>query len=111
MPIFENAQWVVTERCVETVDCPRDFGFDLEGVFDFEKTEEDQFYDWPVYIADKGWGDVRLYNEDFGHAIRFYSSLSGKPVDEAMLESGYRRALQIAEEDIDWRLEQIVPWQ
>jgi hypothetical protein len=44
----------------------------------------------------KTWVDADLFNEAFDRAIRYYSEVSGEPIDEDMLHASYGEAFRIA---------------
>lgn len=89
--MFQNSQWKVTSRGLETVRPLPTYSFEkatLLRVVDWEDGDG-QCYDWPLHVADtKDWSDLDQFIEAWQEAIKIHErALQDRPDTDMMARS------------------------
>ena len=85
--LFFNGQWAVTELGVETVDdAVVDYWFEASELTKTTSRGSDQFYDWPVHMAEKTWIDYDAFIEAYTKALHLHKGKYNPELDESMLK-------------------------
>jgi hypothetical protein len=97
MSIFKNRQWAVTDYGVETIEGqPSEYHFEAKRLLETGKADRDEFYTWPVQLAEKTWVDIEAFSEVFIKAIDIHKNKYTGEVDQKMLSASIEKARDIA---------------
>ncbi len=103
--VFKNEQWMVTDFGIEAIRGAQPFGIvGLTSIYEIPASRlleitdrgENQYYDWPVHMAEKTWINIELFTEAFMQALKIHKDKYKGEVDQSMLEASLDHARRIA---------------
>ncbi len=104
--LFENVQWKVTKFGVEAklgTTTPHMLGrtstYEFEAKRLLERTErgKEEFYDWPLHMAEKTWVDTEQFLEAYSTALKLHAGAYDGKIDDEMLQRSLEEARRITE--------------
>ena len=91
MALFENAQWKVTKDGLESKG-PYGCCIGAPQLLVIADRGAGEAYDWPEYMAAKGWVKMEAFLEAFWRAIDFHADTCSEDLDLDLLHQSFDQA-------------------
>lgn len=94
MALFENQQWAVTNEGINSRKPGAPYLYEIEASGLLNTT--DNFYAWPLQIAEKNWADVGAFEQAFRKAVELLAGKYKGQVDQNRLDATFREVHRLS---------------